>query len=275
MLWARFIILFILFLLGRHLGFPSSPRYLELADSADFFIARENWNRAEEKIVEALRLEPANFTNSLLLANLGLVQSNKGEYHKALQTLSLGLNMAPSSTVLLNNRAHVFLMLDSVVRAAQDIDKSLQIDSLQEWSLQTRAYLYLDSGVASKAREIFLKLKDSFPDNTSIYSGLAALAEHESHFQEAGQYYRKAIEINPDDIEARIAYISLLIKIEAYQDARAQIKEGLNKDPEEAMFYLLRGYLHKINYRNDEAQADKKIAIAKGLEPEYVKNFIP
>lgn len=275
MLWTRYIILYLLFLLGRHLCFPSSPRYLELADSADFFIARENWNRAEEKIIEALRLEPANFTNSLLLSNLGLVQTRLGKYNKALESLSLGLNIAPSSTVILNNRAHTYLMIDSVGAAIKDLDRSLSIDSIQEWTLQTRGFLYLDCNEPEKASLLFEKLRENFKNNSSALAGLASVALRQNRTDDAKKLYLEALNLNPDDNETRQAYIFLLIKNEEYTDARIEIKTGLTKDPEDPVYYLLRGYLHRLNYRPEEAQADKRIAISKGLDPKYVSNFIP
>lgn len=274
-MWNRIIWLFILFLLGRHYCVPASPRYLELADSADYFIARENWNKAEDKIIEALRLEPANFTNSLLLANLGLVQANKGEYKQALETLSLGLNIAPSSTVLLNNRAHTYLLLDSVSAAIYDLDRSLEKDSIQEWALQTRAYLYLQQKDIESSKILFNKLKENYPDNASVYPGLATIAEYEGHFDSANENYKKALKRNPDDEETREAYIFLLISNNKYSEARNEIREALNINPENPMFYLLRGYLHKLNFRLDEADADKKIALSKGLDAKYVSSFLP
>lgn len=274
-MWPRIIWLFILFLLGRHLCFPNSPRYLELADSADYFIQRENWPRAEQKIIEALRLEPANFNNSLLLANLGLVQTQKGDYKKAIESCTLGLNIAPSSTILLNNRAHAYLLDDEIDNAVLDLDRSLQLDSIQEWVLQTRAYIYLQQKDIENSRKLFLKLQDKFPSNSSVFTGLAAIAEQEGKPEEASRLYRKVLEIHRDDEEAREAYIALLIADDKYSEARLQIKEGLEINPENPMFYLLRGYLHRLNYRMEEAEADKKIAISKGLDPQYVREFIP
>lgn len=264
-----------MFLLGKHICFPSSPRYLELADSANYFIKLENWNKAEDKIIEALKLEPANFTNSLLLANLGLIQTQKGDYGKAVETLSLGLNIAPSSTVLLNNRAHAFLLLDSIQPAIKDLDKSLEIDSIQEWTLQTRAFLYLKENELDSAQHIFYKIKEKFPANATIYTGLAAILQQEGKIPEAIKNYQEALRLNKNDEDAREGLIWLLIDSEDYSGARLQIKEALSLNPENPIFYLLRGYLHRLNYRIDEAQADKKLAISKGLDPNYVANFIP
>lgn len=273
--WQRLIYLFIMLLLGKHICFPSSPRYLELADSADYFIAHENWQRAEEKIIEALRLEPANFSNSLLLANLGVIQTNKGETDKAIASLTLGLNIAPSSTVLLNNRAHAYLVMDSVVAATKDIDKSLQIDSVQAWPLQTRGFLYLQNNEIDAALRIFNKMQYEFPDNSTVYAGLAAVADAQGNTVQAKNLYKKALDINPQDDETREAYIMTLINLNEYSDARAALREALNINPENGMFYLLRGYLHRLNYRLDEAAADKKLAVSKGLDPEYASYYIP
>lgn len=274
-MWQRIIWLFIMLLLGHHYGIPSSPRYLELADSADFFIAHENWNKAEKTIVEALKLEPANFSNSMLLANLGIVQSQKGEFAKALNSLSLGLSLAPSSTVLLNNRAHTYLMMDSIDNAVKDLDKSLGIDSLQEWTLQTRAYLYLQNKKIDQAEKLLNYLMKNFPGNSSVFSGLAALSQYKGDFDHAKENYLKALKVNGDDDEAREALILLLIDTNDYTGARQQIRQGLERNPENPMFYLLRGYLHRLNYRSEEAKADKKLAISKGLDASYVSSFIP
>lgn len=274
-MWIRVVWLLIFFILGHHHCIPASPRYLELADSADYFISRENWDRAESKIIEALRLEPANFTNSLLLANLGLVQTNKGEYSKALESLFLGLNIAPSSTVLLNNRAHTYLLMDSISAAVKDIDKSLSIDSVQEWALQTRAFLYLQEKDIQNSTRILTFLRKEFPDNLSVLSGFATIAEHNGDFQLALNNYKTLLNKNPKDEDTREAYILFLIRNDKYSDARNEIRNAINMNPENPVFYMLRGYLHRLNFRIEEAQADKKIAISKGLDPQYVSKFIP
>jgi len=61
-----------------HEAHASSPQYLALSDSADNLIKKERWKDAEAVILSALRLEPGNFANSLLLSNLGVVRTNMG-----------------------------------------------------------------------------------------------------------------------------------------------------------------------------------------------------
>ena len=52
--------------------------YYELVDSADYYINKEEYAKAEETILRALRLEPSNYNNSLLLSNLGTIQRRQG-----------------------------------------------------------------------------------------------------------------------------------------------------------------------------------------------------
>lgn len=252
-----------------------SERYMELVDSADYYISKELWNMAEKKLKEALRLEPANISNALLLSNLGVVQYQKGEYKKAVDSYSSGLGLNPSSTVLLNNRAKAFLTLNSVKEAKEDIDKSLSIDSIQEWPLQMRGYIYLYDNDTANAEKLFKYLHKTFPENALAYSGLADLEERKGNKEEALKLYDQSLKLDPEDHEVLISKIYLLIDTEKYSEARTDLKEAIKKFPEEPMFYLLRGYLHRLNYRNQEAQADKKTAIDKGLDPSYVNQFIP
>lgn len=277
MLWSRIIWLFIMFILGRHLCFPSysSERYLELADSASYYMSIESWDNAEQKIIEALRLEPANFSNSMLLANLGLIQTHNKKYHEAIKTLTLGLNIAPSSSVLLNNRAHAYLYVDSLSAAAQDLDRSLELDSVQEWPLQTRAFIYLHENQLDEAKSLLVSMKKFFPENANVYSAFASIAEKEGDYVSAKENYIKSLEINPEDEDVYASYIMLLIVSDQYSEARSVIKKALDINPENSVFYLLRGFLHKLNFRMDEAEADKKIAISKGADPEMVAKFIP
>lgn len=273
---AKKLLIILSFLLfSMHLMHGASDRYIELADSADFFIANEQWDQAESKIVEALRLEPANFTNSLLLSNLGYVQTAKGEYGKALESFKLGLSLSPSSTVIYNNRAKTYILLDSIKSAAMDLDRSLQIDLNQEWPLQTRAFIFLRLNQNDSAKILLQELETRFPNNYLAHSGLGVIAEREGRKKDALKEYDKAIELNPEDAETNFSKILLLIDLDDYSQARNVINQCIRDFPEEPVYYLMRGYLHKLNYRLPEAEADRKIAIDKGLDVGLVNQFIP
>ena len=78
--------------------FPVALRaqtYQQLSEKAIECIEKDSFHRAEELLLQALKLEPKNAKNALLFSNLGLVQRRLGEYDKALESYSFALNFAP------------------------------------------------------------------------------------------------------------------------------------------------------------------------------------
>lgn len=270
----RRILFFFTYIIFAFQFFASASEYLVLVEKSDSLIEKENWIEAEKTILEALRKEPANFSNSLLLSNLGIVRNNQGHYQDALEAFSLGLSLQPSSTVLHNNRALTYLYIGDYDSAADDLNFSLDVDSIQEWPLQMKGLLLMKKGDVETAKKNFLDLLAHYPSNYVAYSSLGTISEIEGDKAKAMEYFNKALELN-DDVETRSSRILLKIRNGEYSEAKKEINECINKSPEEPMFYILRGYLHKLNFRNEEAAADKKIAIAKGADLEIVDYYLP
>ena len=99
--------------------------YYELVDSAELCIQEKEWERAEVFIKEALRVQPDNFNNSLLLSNLATVQRYQGRNEDALKNYSIALFMTPNAVTLLKNRASLYLDMDSIEKAYSDYDRVL------------------------------------------------------------------------------------------------------------------------------------------------------
>lgn len=252
----------------------SSPEYLALADSADNYIKREQWEKAESVIIKALRLEPGNFSNSLLLSNLGIVRTNQGRNEEALESYKLGLSIAPGSSVLYNNRARTYLKISDYDKALADLDISLSIDSLQEWPLQMRGLLLINKGEFAKSEEDFNLLRIHYPENPTAYLGLAKIEAAKGNIKNALDHYNESIRLE-DSPEIRFERILLKIEADKYSEASEDIRESIAKYPQHPDFYLLRGYLHRLNYRYEEARIDKKIALEKGIDPDFANYFIP
>lgn len=271
----KLFLLFILSITGLSISArPSSPEYLALSDSADNFIKKERWADAEQSILKALRLEPGNFSNSLLLSNLGVIHSNMGHYDKALEDFRLGLSIAPKSTVLRNNRARTLLAMRRYDDALTDLNESLAADSLQQPLLQLRGNLLLRKGRTDEAEKDFNLALKLYPRSEAALTGLARTAEIKGDAASALSLYQKALDIEKVP-ETLFSYILLNINSRNYSQAALVINDAIKRFPEIGDFYLLRGYLHKLNFRNDEALVDKKIAIDKGSDPQFVEQFLP
>lgn len=252
----------------------SSPRYEALADSADNLIKRERWADAEGVILQALKLEPGNFGNALLLSNLGVVQTNQGKIEKALESFGLGLAIAPKASIIYTNRARTLISVGRFTDALSDLDSSLAIDSLQPWPLRMRGLLRLAQDSLPAAKSDFILLTKINPKDAGALEGLARISEKEGNFEDALRLYDEAVAAN-DTPEARLSRILLTVNMDRFTEASELIRKGLEKWPNEPNFFVMRGYLHRRCHRNSEAEIDKKIALDKGADPQFVDQFIP
>lgn len=255
-------------------SWSSSPGYIALADSADNYIKRERWDDAEQTLLRALRLEPGNFANSLLLSNLGVVRTNQGRYDQALEDFRLGLSIAPNSSVIRRNRARTYMLMSKYDEALGDLDRVLESDSLQEWSLQMRGNILLGYGRLEEAEGDFSKLLKLYPRNASALNGMARVAGQRGDLRTAIDYYNSAIDID-DNPDARFGRILLKLNGGMYDDASEDLSESIKRYPEAGDLYLLRAYLHKLRFRNSDAEMDLKIALDKGADPSLAEMFFP
>ena len=120
--------------------------YNEWIEKADEYIKAEDWEKAETALLSALKTEPANAQNGLLLSNLGTVQRYCGKYNEALQSYSLALFMSPRSIAVLRNRAALYAEMDSLHKALEDYSSLLLLDDTDEDALYNRSLIYLEQG---------------------------------------------------------------------------------------------------------------------------------
>lgn len=250
--------------------------YIECVDSADYYIRREMWDDAERMTIEALRLKPALKINYILWSNLGDIRSAKKEYESALEAFEIALNHAPDKECprILNNRAFALLNKGNDDEALADINESLRIDSLQEWPLKMRGILNLNSGKYENAEKDFLLLKSRYPDNPASYIGLGKIEGSKGNAEKATEYLRKALDLEQNE-ETWFYLILINIESDKLQQAKDDLIIALKRYPRDGNLYLLRGLLHKLNYENNDALIDKKIAQDYNADPHLIERFFP
>lgn len=94
-----------------------SAKYQELIGKADDAIKDSNWEDAESFFLEAMRTEPGNPTNILLMSNVGMLRHYAGKDSLALDMLDAAARMAPVSVTVKQNRATVLTSLGRLEEA--------------------------------------------------------------------------------------------------------------------------------------------------------------
>ena len=254
-------------------------KYYQLADSARFYIARERWSDAARCTREALRLEPANAGNVMLFSNLGLATGMEGKFGEAMQCFDIALERAPRSIPVLTAKAKVQVMASDADGALATLDTILELDSVAEWPLQTRGLLRLRQRDFKEAAEDFLAITRLYPENSWGPGGMAKCMEAQGYVSEAAGYYddaaRRCPEGSDDRVEFQLGLIENLGHIGKIQEALDAAKEAIAEHPHDGRLYLLRGWLKRKIFLNREAEADRKLAINYGVDPQIIEQFLP
>lgn len=242
-------------------------KYYRLVDSADRALKYEEWVKAENYLLRAVKSDPANSGNTLLFSNLGVARMQQGKFPEALQSLDLALVRASKSITILTLHARVLFAMGREREGLQDLDDILQTDSLNEWALQTRALLKLKSSGNPGAD--FQTLLRHYPENPWGWYGFGIHWTQEGDNLKAIQNLGRAwgLEHNPE-----IAFQLAMQMLEEGQleDAGTLLRTALKEHPREGNLYVAMAAMHKKSYQNDEAAADLKLAHQYGADPRLI-----
>lgn len=238
--------------------------YIELADSADYYIKHERWDDAERVIVRALKHEPANKSNFLLWNNLGLVRSHLNRYEESINAFDIGLASAPLSTTLLSNRGRVKFENGSLKEALSDMTSALDIDSLLSFPRKIRGVIYTMNGDLKAARSDFEFYIRHNAQDILVIECLGDIESADNNHLKALDFYNSAnkIETSPQLIEKLLREAILCDK---YDDYLAELNSAINKWPEDGNLYLIRALIHKMKYQTADMEKDIARARENGI----------
>lgn len=248
--------------------------YMALVDSADYYIGKEDWHNAEKEILNALRKEPANHNNSLLLSNLATIQRYQKRNGEALNNYTLALYMTPNAVTLLKNRASLYLELDSVNAAYADYEKIIKLDDTDVESRYYHGMIALEFGdmVTSKADfDAILKTKSK---STQGKEGLALWNKINGNYDDALILYNQLIKDCGSTLPLLTNRAECFLSKKNFPEATNDINEALKLNPTEGYLYLLKARLNKLRFQNDEAKINAELAVKYGINKKTAEEAI-
>ena len=244
-------------------------KYIELADEA---VAKQDWLRAEELLCEAMRSQPSNPQNVMLLSNVGMFQFYRGEDSLALHTLSEARAIAPASTVILKNRAKVLSHMGRSDDAMKDYDKIIAMDSINSDAYFNRGYLRYIKGDSAGARadyDMLLRLK---PDDPQSLLVMAVMYSNRGDYDESISFYNRLLK-KVEKAEYYTGRAMCRLAKGDLAEASDDIGRGLELNPEDGELYYCRAYLHRLQYSDDAAKADAALAMRYGVSKERIQEL--
>lgn len=242
-----------------------TTEYVALADSADQYIKKENWEKAEYYIRKALKQEPANKSNYLLWANLGMVCTNRNDLPGAVQAYSIGLATAPRSTTLLTNRGSAYLAMGYYAEALADLDLALEVDSTLTRARKFRALTHASlrhNQEAISDIEIYTKGNGEEADLMNIKGDLLINLNQP---EEALSCYKRAYELEPDE-ESAVKYLNAAYLTGKLEEESLELDKAIRKYERSGNLYLLRAALHRMKYQTTAMESDLKTARSLGCD---------
>lgn len=252
----------------------SAQTYDEWIDKSFTCIDTEDWTCAEEALLQALRKEPGNIQNSLLLSNLGTIQRRSGKKEEALKSYTNGLMITPRSTTLLMNRAALYSEMNRDSMAMEDYNQILIINDANEEAMYLRGLVRLERGDTAACRMDFERLAMLNPNSSKARIGLAALMKCRHYYSEAIDLYTQVLKSNPKMVSLYINRAEAYYFERNLNKADADIAKALELDNKDPLIYLLRGKIKLARYDKEDARKDFNKAVELGLDKNIIEDLL-
>lgn len=254
-------------------SFAADDKYYQYVDSADRYMAKKEWRKAENMLKQILVAYPDDNNNSLILSNLATVQRYQGKYSEAINNYSYAINMTPNAVTLLKNRAMLYYGLDSLRRALDDYARVIQIDEKEEESRYYHGYISMQLKDMATAKKDFDYILFYNPASALGHEGLGYWHMKNGNYIEAVKYYSKIIEQRPTSIllsNRAQCYLQLKKLTEAAQD----INQAIEIDPADGFLYVLRAKVHKARFSTEEMEKDIQMAEKYGISRSASESYL-
>jgi tetratricopeptide (TPR) repeat protein len=226
--------------------------------------------RIRDAVLEAqdiLKKDPTNLEAHKLLGriylrSLGDVQGGSGSD----SVLKLAIEQYEEIIKLEPDNVEDHLLLGRLYRLNNDLQKAetefkiavkLQPDS--EEAVTTLALLYNEEGDATRAAETLSSVPDA-TRSAKLYSALGYTYEQQKEYKKAIAAYRKAIELDRDNLDAIRGLAENLLNDGQTDEALEQYKIIADSNPEDAQTYLRMSEIYRRNGQFDLALENLKKA---------------
>lgn len=247
--------------------------YFALIDSAQHHINLKQWAIAEKFLLDAIKAEPSNPSNSLLLSNLATMQRRQGKLAEAIKNYSMAIDITPNAVTLLLNRAALYTVIDSIALAQADYERIMELDPNDVESRYNHGMIALNLGDSKTAQQDFDNILRINPNSGMGKQGQGYLNKHAGNYDKAAQCFSEVIKVKPTStLLANRADCYLATK--RLNDASLDIANALELDPDDPYIYVLRAKLNKLRFNRSDMERDIKLAVAHGLNETEVKQLI-
>jgi len=252
----------------------SAQTYEELVNRSADYIDAQDFPAAEQTLKAALKKEPANPGNILLISNLGTIQRHLKKYDEALLSYGIVLNKYPNSVTLLHNRAALYCEMDSLDSALKDYNAILLSSPEDIEALYRRGLIYLEKNNTSGAEFDFKKIEQIDSKNMLGTMGLVLIMKRKGEWKKAEDIYSDLIYENRMNADLYLNRAECYVETKKLAKAQEDLDKALSYGSNDPLLYILKGKVRLAQYDKHSARQDFLKAQELGADPVVIDELL-
>jgi tetratricopeptide (TPR) repeat protein len=141
---------------------------------------------------------------------------------------------------------------NDLVKAEDEFKAAIQIQPDSEEAITSLAYLYNEEGDAPRAIALLNQIPDAARSG-KLYAALGYTYEQQKEYKKAVAAYRKAVELDRDNLESLRGLAQNLMNDGQYEAALEQYRQIADADPQDAQSYLRISEIYRRQGKFDQA----------------------
>jgi len=183
----------------------------------------------------ALDLNPAAWSEGCLMATL---LARTGQVEPALQVLTRMLETRPDNVEILYHMGLHYFQQNSMAFALRHLEKANRLEPTDLRVRQVLGEIYLKQGRFDLGEPQFLECIQRGP-SASAYLGMAECVKGQYRFDEALQYLRSAVDLEPRNLRALLELGNLALQFGDLELGVDCLKRALEQEPNQPEVYAL------------------------------------
>ena len=249
--------------------------YYDWVDKSAMFVDVNRLDSAAYSLQQAMKLEPTNRNNPMLLLNLGILQRQLRMLDDAFISLTAALALNPEPTLVLHNRASLLCDKNRYDEAMEDYTSIIKIDPENAEAYYRRGLIFLEANDKKSAEEDFVKCE--VLDSTNLFAKLskALQLKLKDDWEGAQKIYSDIIKTEDKKLNAYyLNRAECYVNIDKYSLAATDLMIVESAEKNNPYFYILRGRVRLNQYDKFAAKLDFQKAKQLGYDEELADKWI-
>lgn len=252
----------------------SAQSYADFVNSAMDYVGQKDYVAAELAMKSALRKEPANPNNLMLMVNLGTIQRHLGKLEEALISYNVAVEAYPNKPFVLHNRAALYCEMNRFEDALLDYCAILDSNKEDEEALYRRGLIYIDKKDIHNAEADFKSILAMFSESLYGKMGMATLSMRRQQWKEAEEIYTGLLEKYKEKADLYYNRAECYLQQTKLAETQGDIKKAIELGYTDYPIYILRGRLRLAQYDRLLARQDFMKAQELGASEAVVNDYL-